>query len=134
MAGAALAQAPERPKIVLILSDDLTARDLGGGNPVVRTPNLEPFARQGMRFTRAFTAAPQCVSPVAAWMGRFHSLLPRELKVFPECLRGAGSDTNAIYEWHALRTFHERMDLVDRTGAPRTKTSDSGSESGAEWR
>ena len=153
MAGAALAQAPERPNIVFILSDDHTARDLGvSGNPVVQTPNLDRFARQGMRFTRAFTAAPQCVpsrtayltgrSPVAARMGRFNSPLPREVKVFPEYLRAAGyftgvcrrnfhldgapgvagTDTNAIYERHALRTFDERMDFVDRTGAARAKT------------
>jgi arylsulfatase A-like enzyme len=153
LAGAAFAQGAERPNVVLILSDDHTQRDLGvSGNPVVKTPNLDRFARQGMRFTRAFTAAPQCVpsrtgyltgrSPVAARMGRFNSPLPREVKVFPEYLRAAGyytgvcrrsyhldgapgaagTDTNAIYERHALRTFHERMDFVDRTAGPRTKT------------
>lgn len=149
---AALAQSPARPNILFILSDDHTQRDLGvSGNPVIKTPNLDRFAKQGMRFTRMFTAAPQCVpsrtayltgrSPVAARMGRFNSPLPREVKVYPEYLRAAGyytgvcrrqyhldgapgvagSDTNAIYEKHHLRTFTERLDFVDRTG-PRAKT------------
>jgi N-sulfoglucosamine sulfohydrolase len=52
---------PRRPNIVLYLSDD-HGWDLAGcyGNPVVRTPNIDALARQGMRFTRAFAAAPTC--------------------------------------------------------------------------
>jgi N-sulfoglucosamine sulfohydrolase len=91
----ALGQAPARPNILFVLSDDHTERDLGvSGNKTVKTPNLDRFAGQTMRFTRMFTAAPQCVpsrtayltgrSPVAARMGRFSSPLPRDVKIYPE--------------------------------------------------
>ncbi|MGH9673332.1 MAG: sulfatase family protein [Bryobacteraceae bacterium] len=86
----AMAQRGSRPNIVLILSDD-HSRPFAGcyGNPVIRTPNLDRFASRGMRFDRAFTAAPQCVpsraalmtgrSPVAVRMGRFTSPLPPDI-------------------------------------------------------
>ncbi len=152
LSSVALGQAPARPNILFVLSDDHTERDLGvSGNKTVKTPNLDRFAGQAMRFTRMFTAAPQCVpsrtayltgrSPVAARMGRFSSPLPRDVKIYPEYLRAAGyytgvcrrnfhldgapgqagTDTNAIYEANHLRTMVDRMDFVDRTGA-RAKT------------
>ena len=89
---------PARPNILFILSDDHSYPFLscyGDGN--VRTPNLDQFAAQGMKFSRFFTAAPQCVpsraayltgrSPVAARMTRFSSPLPRDEITFPEVLR-----------------------------------------------
>ena len=61
-AGPALAQeASTQPNIVLVIADDLTATDIGAyGNPQVHTPNLDRLASEGMRFTRAFQAAPMC--------------------------------------------------------------------------
>src|ERR671914_607487 len=81
-------QKPEgRPNILLVLSDDHSAPHLGCyGDRTVRTPNLDRFAAEGMRFDRAFVAAPQCVpsraaimtgrSPVAIGMTRFSAPLP----------------------------------------------------------
>ena len=91
-------QAEALPNILLILSDDHTAEFTGCyGNPVVRTPNLDRFAAEGMRFTRFFCSAPQCVpsrtayltgrSPVAARMARFTSPLPPDVVTLPELLR-----------------------------------------------
>ncbi len=143
--------AAPRPNILLILSDDHTAEFTGCyGNPVVRTPNLDRFASQGMRFQRAFCAAPQCVpsrtafltgrSPVAARMGRFTSPLPPDVVTLPELLRaqagyftgicrrqfhldGApGPNSRAVYEKHGLQTFQNRVDFLDRQ-SPRDKTA-----------
>ncbi len=51
----------QRPNIALLLSDDHGWRDVGCyGSPDVKTPNLDRMAREGMRFTRAFTASPLC--------------------------------------------------------------------------
>ena len=51
----------KRPNIVLFLADD-HGQEFSGcyGNPAARTPNIDRLASEGMRFTRAFTASPQC--------------------------------------------------------------------------
>lgn len=91
----------QKPNILLVVSDDHSAAHLGCyGNPDVRTPYLDDFARQGVRFARAYCASPQSVpsraaimtgrSPVAVDMTRFNVTLDREFKTFPEYLRKAG--------------------------------------------
>ena len=133
-----------RPNIVFILSDDHSAPFVGCyGNKDVKTPNLDRFAAEGMRFDRFFTGAPQCVpsravlmtgrSAVAARMTRFSSPLPRDETVFPELLRSeagyftgvcgrtyhldgpgrGGDEIGAILEKHGLKTFTDRLDYVD---------------------
>ncbi len=60
LATAATAQAAP-PNIVFIMADDLGWMDLAcQGNKLVDTPNLDRLAKQGMRFTRAYAAAPVC--------------------------------------------------------------------------
>ncbi|HAL14636.1 MAG TPA: sulfatase, partial [Planctomycetaceae bacterium] len=55
-----------KPNIVFIMIDDLGWSDLAvQGNPLVDTPRIDQFARQGMRFTNAYAAAPVC-SPTRA--------------------------------------------------------------------
>lgn len=47
--------------IILFVADDLGAVDIGAyGSKVVRTPNLNKFAREGLLFNRAFAASPTC--------------------------------------------------------------------------
>ncbi len=140
----------EHPNLLLILSDDHAAEFLGAnGNPVIRTPNLDRFASQGMRCTRMFTAAPQCVpsraafltgrSPVAVRMGRFTAPLPPDVRTFAEPLREAGYFTGVcrrmyhldgaaggrvsgpIYRKHGLQTFRRRLDYVDISGPGQTE-------------
>jgi arylsulfatase A-like enzyme len=93
--------APRRPNILFLLSDDHSYPYLGCyGNQDVRTPNLDRFAAQGMRFDRMFVGCPQCVpsratlmtgrSAVAVRMVRFTSPLPAELPALPDLLRDKG--------------------------------------------
>jgi arylsulfatase A-like enzyme len=141
---AAMPAAEPRPNIVVILSDDHSRSHLGCyGDPLIRTPNLDRFASEGMRFNRAFTTAPQCVpsrvsymtgrSPVAARMGRFNSPLPPDVVTLPELLRQAGYFTGIcgrnfhldgparpgplmkpLFDKHKLTTFDKRVDYLDR--------------------
>jgi arylsulfatase A-like enzyme len=54
------------PNVVLILADDLGARDLGCyGSTYYETPNLDRLAAQGVRLTNAYAASPLC-SPTRA--------------------------------------------------------------------
>ena len=49
------------PNILIVLADDLGYGDLGCyGNRIVKTPNLDRFAREGMRFTDCYAAAANC--------------------------------------------------------------------------
>ncbi len=58
---AAQAAPARQPNFVLLIGDDLTYHDLSCyGSPNVQTPNIDSLAREGMRFTRAFTAASMC--------------------------------------------------------------------------
>ncbi|MDA0745070.1 MAG: sulfatase-like hydrolase/transferase [bacterium] len=51
----------EHPNILVILSDQHSKHALGCyGNDIVRTPNLDHLAEQGMRFTDTYCAAPVC--------------------------------------------------------------------------
>lgn len=55
------------PNFVFILADDLGYMDIGAYNPdsFYETPSLDRLAREGMRFTDAYAAAPVC-SPTRA--------------------------------------------------------------------
>ncbi|MBW3634973.1 MAG: sulfatase [Armatimonadetes bacterium] len=51
----------KRPNLVIILADDLSQSDVGCyGNVLLRTPHIDSLARDGLRFTRAFTAEAIC--------------------------------------------------------------------------
>ena len=134
-----------RPNLLLVLSDDHSAPHLGCyGNPDIKTPYLDRFAAEGIRFDRAYVACPQCVpsrasiltgrSPVSIGMTRFSAPLPMEVGTFPELLRkhgyfagvagrtfhldGAGEvpESRKVIEEHHLRTFERRLDTVKSAG------------------
>jgi arylsulfatase A-like enzyme len=64
---AAVAQAqPRKPNFVFLLADDLGWADLGCyGSTFHDTPNLDRFAKTGIKFTQAYSACPVC-SPTRA--------------------------------------------------------------------
>jgi len=53
---------PERPNILLIMSDQHNPHFLGcAGDEIVRTPTLDGLARRGVQFTNAYCGNPLCV-------------------------------------------------------------------------
>jgi arylsulfatase A-like enzyme len=56
------ADAPkQKPNVLLILADDLGARDLGCfGSSYCETPNIDRLASRGVRLTNAYAASPLC--------------------------------------------------------------------------
>ena len=54
------ALAAERPNFMFVLADDCTYRDIGCYGGQAHTPNIDKLAREGMRFTNCFQAAPMC--------------------------------------------------------------------------
>lgn len=56
---AAFAQQAEHPNFVLFIADDCSHYDLGCyGSVDSKTPNIDSFASQGLRFTKAYQAVP----------------------------------------------------------------------------
>ncbi|MDX1565244.1 MAG: sulfatase, partial [Phycisphaeraceae bacterium] len=63
------ASAAERPNVLFLISDDLSAEALGCyGNRQVRTPHIDALATRSMRFTRAYCQYPVCGPSRAALM------------------------------------------------------------------
>lgn len=55
------ASAAEKPNVIYILADDLGYGDLGCyGQKIIRTPNLDRMAAQGMRFTDHYSGSTVC--------------------------------------------------------------------------
>ena len=73
-AAAATATAAQRPpNIVFILADDLGLGDLGCyGQQHIRTPNIDTLARQGMRFTQAYSGCTVCAPSRSVLMTGHH--------------------------------------------------------------
>ncbi len=56
----------DKPNIILIMADDLGYGDVGCyGNEIIKTPNIDWLARNGMRFTDFHSNGPVC-SPTRA--------------------------------------------------------------------
>ncbi len=94
----------DKPNILIILSDQHHPRMLGvAGDPVLRTPNLDALARQGVRFDQAYCAAPVCVpsrmtfmtsrtcSNIEVWGNK--CLLQSDIPTFAHTLGVAGYET-----------------------------------------
>lgn len=63
----ALMPRPKPANIVFILSDDHRNDILGtAGHPLVKTPNIDAMATQGVRFTNAFVTTPICAASRAS--------------------------------------------------------------------
>lgn len=80
----ATAAPPKRPNVVFVLADDLGWSDLACyGSTIHETPHLDRFARQAVRFTDAYAAAPVCSPTRASLMtgkspARLHITIWRE--------------------------------------------------------
>jgi len=63
----------EKLNVLFIMTDQHNAHVMGcDGNKVVRTPNMDRLASEGVNFTRAFTQTGQCCpARYTAWTGRY---------------------------------------------------------------
>ena len=69
----AAADASSRPNVILVMTDDQGYGDLGAhGNPVLKTPNLDQFARQSVELEQ-FYVCPVCSPTRSSLMtGRYN--------------------------------------------------------------
>ena len=111
------------PNIVIFLADDLGYGDLGCyGHPIIQTPNLDAFAKQGTRLTQCYAACAVC-SPsrsailtgrtpyrngVFTWIpeGREIHLRTSEIAL-PKLLKERGYATCHVGKWHLNGHFNQ---------------------------
>ena len=112
-----LAFAKDRqPNVIFVLADDLGWAELGCyGNSFNETPHLDKLAKQGMRFTHAYAAAPVCSPYRAALLTGQHparvgildylrpnssNALPVSQVTLPKILKRNGYATGMVGKWH----------------------------------
>lgn len=72
-ASAAAAADLQRPNILFVMVDEMRFDAMGcAGHPIVKTPNLDRLAREGVRFASSYVASPVCSpSRASAFTGRY---------------------------------------------------------------
>jgi arylsulfatase A-like enzyme len=121
------AESPRKPNIILIYSDDHGWADLGahGYDKDIRTPHLDTLARDGVRFTRGYVTAPQCVpSRAGVLTGRYQQRfgvednnkgpLPLGQLTIAERLKAAGYATGQVGKWHLDLAYGEKGKKLHR--------------------
>ncbi len=111
-AGQSQSQTSKRPNVLLIISDQFRADNLGcmGANPMNLTPNLDAMAKRGTLFRSAFVNQPVC-APARATMftgqypekhGVWRNAIALDTKAttLATSLRDAGYSANYIGKWH----------------------------------
>jgi len=102
--GAGATAPAARPNFIFFITDDISPDDLGPyGNTVIRTPNLDSIAKQGLVFEQAYNVISSCSpSRCAIITGRYphntgapelHTQLPESQRTFVQELKEAGYHT-----------------------------------------
>lgn len=102
LTGAQEGKKTKRPNILILIADDWSYPHAGAfGDKVVKTPHIDRLAKQGVVFTRAYTAAPSCTPSRAALLtgqavhrlaegGNLHGYLPDRFTCFVDLLQRTG--------------------------------------------
>lgn len=115
----ALTQNPSKPNIILILADDFgysSVNSYGADKSLIRTPNIDRIAENGMKFTDASTPASICTpTRVGLLTGRYPwrtslkfgvnngkdpLLLDPNKATLADILKDQGYNTAAVGKWH----------------------------------
>jgi uncharacterized sulfatase len=97
---------PTKPNIIWLVLEDISLDLAVYGTPVVKTPNLDKLANEGMRFNKAYATAAVCSTARSAFFTGMHATsigahhhrshlddgfeLPKHVKMLSEYTREAG--------------------------------------------
>ncbi|HWR50239.1 MAG TPA: arylsulfatase [Bryobacteraceae bacterium] len=115
----------ERPNILFLMTDQHRADCVGAaGNSVIRTPNLDRIAREGVTFQRAYSSTPTCtpartalLTGLSPWHHGMLGMTPmadRYPLEKPRALREAGYYTVAVgkQHFHPMRNGHGYQRMI----------------------
>ncbi len=119
----ALETKKSRPNIIVVLCDDLGYGDIACfGHPVIQTPHLDQFAKEGMKLTNCYAAAANCSpSRTGLMTGRtphrvgVHHWIPHDSPMHVRkkeitvatLLRQSGYATCHVGKWHLNGLFNK---------------------------
>lgn len=112
----------DRPNIVIVLCDDLGYGDIGCyGHDLIKTPNIDRFAKESLRLTDCYAAAANC-SPartglmtgrtpyrvgVYNWIPFLSPMHVRENEItIAQLMKNAGYETCQVGKWHLNGWFN----------------------------
>jgi arylsulfatase A len=106
-----------KPNIIYIMADDLGYGDVGCyGQTLIQTPNIDRLAREGMRFTQAYSGSTVCAPSRCVLMTGLHTghchirgnhalphegnlPLPKGTETIPSLLKQAGYTSGMFGKW-----------------------------------
>jgi len=119
--------AEKKPNIIFCMSDDQGWGDTGyNGHPVLKTPNLDQMAKEGIRFERFYSGAPVCSPTRGSCLtgrhpfryGIYHANvghIKKEEITLAEVLKIQGYATGHFGKWH-LGTLTKTVKEANRGG------------------
>lgn len=120
-----------KPNILIFIADDLGWEDVGAyGHRVVKTPNIDWLAENGLRFENFFlTASSSSPSRSSIFTGMYpsctnaqnlHDKLPSQATLFPDCLKEHGYYTMLVGKNHGTNTpeIEKRFSYLRAVGKP----------------
>lgn len=121
-----IANASDKPNVILIMADDMGYSDIGCYGGEIQTPNLDRLANQGIRYTQFYNGARSCPTraslmtglyPHQAGMGwmtvanlgtpQYQGELNDRCMTIAEVLKTAGYATYMSGKWHLTRNYDE---------------------------
>jgi arylsulfatase A-like enzyme len=127
----AKAEANKAPNIIVILADDIGYSDIGCFGGEIRTPTLDSFAENGLRFTQFYNTARCCPTRAAILTGLYshqagigHMMddhratageaysgdLSKRAVTIAQVLKLAGYATFATGKWHVTKVISPKSD------------------------
>jgi iduronate 2-sulfatase len=127
--------AGDKPNVLFIISDDLTATALGCyGNKICKTPNVDRLATEGTRFTRAYCQATFCGPSRASIMFGYYPYASKATG-YTSGRKEVGEDKDSWAQHFKKNGYHSaRISKIFHMGVPPdvTKGSD-GADDPESW-
>ena len=101
----------DKPNILIIYPDQMRSDAMGcAGNNIVKTPNIDRLAQEGMHFTEAYTSYPVCcpfrASVLTGKYAQGHGMVQNHFPLrgdqtfLADMMKEAGYQTGYIGKWH----------------------------------